>query len=82
MRAEIRAGELLAEMEKNKGAAGGGSKDTPRGRITQPRDTTPKLADIGVSKSQSSRWQQLEALPKEDRRRMRRARDGTPGGGI
>jgi hypothetical protein len=35
--------ELLREMEKNKGAAGGGHKEAPRGRrVTQPRDTTPK----------------------------------------
>jgi hypothetical protein len=52
-----RCGELLREMEKNKGAAGGGKKDSPRGRVTQPRDTSPKLSDLGVSKSQSSRWQ-------------------------
>ena len=49
MRAEIRAGELLAEMVKNKGAAGGGKKDAPRGSIKQPRDLTPKLSDLGVS---------------------------------
>jgi len=41
--AEIRAGELLREMEKSKGAAGGGTKEAPRGRVTQPRDTSPKL---------------------------------------
>jgi N6-adenosine-specific RNA methylase IME4 len=59
MRAERRAGELLREMEKNKGAAGGGKKDSPRGRITQPRDSTLKLSDLKLTKSQSSRWQRL-----------------------
>jgi N6-adenosine-specific RNA methylase IME4 len=62
MHAERRAGELLREMEKNKGARGGGRKDAPRGRVVKPRDTTPKLADLGVSKTQSSRWQKLAAL--------------------
>lgn len=48
-------------MEKNKGArnqfAGrdrsGGSKKRP------PDNATPKLSDLGVTKSQSSRWQKL-----------------------
>ena len=58
MRAERRAGELLREMEKNKGAVPGKT-----GRKGQPvLDTKPKLADLGVSKTQSSRWQKLAAL--------------------
>jgi hypothetical protein len=65
LRAEIRSGELLAEVEKNKGAAGGGKKDAPRGRVTEPRDLSPKLSDLGVTKTQSSRWQKLAALRKE-----------------
>jgi N6-adenosine-specific RNA methylase IME4 len=62
MRAERRAGELLRDMEKNKGARGGGQKDAPRGRVVRPRDTTPTLSDLSVSKTQSSRWQKLAAL--------------------
>ena len=62
MQAERRAGELLCKMEKNKGARGGGEKDAPRGRLVKPRDTTPKLADLKVTKSQSSRWQRLAAM--------------------
>jgi hypothetical protein len=55
MRAERRAGELLREMEKNKGA-----KPGKTGRKARPAlDTRPKLADIGVTKTQSSRWQKL-----------------------
>jgi protein gp37 len=58
LRAERRAGELLAEMEKNKGAVPGKT-----GRKGKPvLDPTPKLADLGVSKTQSSRWQSLAAL--------------------
>ena len=78
MRAEIRAGELLAEMEKNKGARG-------QGKVRSRDVTAPKLSDIGVSKSQSSRWQKLAALPKQDqeqkieraKRKARSALDGT-----
>jgi hypothetical protein len=61
--AEMRAGELLAEMEKNKGARSqshpktGGSKKLP-----PVKDSTPKLTDLGISKSQSSRWQRLASL--------------------
>src|SRR4249919_1785031 len=56
MRAERRAGELLAEMAKRSERAS--SKDTlARGRTPQPRDNVPKLADLGISKTQSSRWQ-------------------------
>ena len=47
IRAERKAGKLLKGMEKAKGAA------TKRGDIASPR-----LADIGVTKKQSSRWQQ------------------------
>ena len=56
---EIRADELLAEMEKNKGAQGIGSNQH---QVRSRRATTPqppKLSDLGITKSQSSRWQQL-----------------------
>ena len=61
MRAERRAGELLAEMGKNQGAVAGKT-----GRKGKPvLDTKPKLADFGVSKTQSSRWQALASLPQD-----------------
>ena len=64
LRAEIRAGEILREMaergERQKpGDAAGGN-----GRTVLPLPT-PRLADLGVSKTQSSRWQQLAAMPKD-----------------
>lgn len=57
VRAERRAGQLLAEMPKNIGAA-----------ATRSHDTTalPKtLDDLGISKDQSSRWQKLAAVSDE-----------------
>ena len=66
LRAERRAGELLRDMEKNKGTRGegrpklGGRDDRP------PKDPTPTLADLNIKKSQSSQWQKLADLPKDD----------------
>jgi len=55
LRAERKAGELLAEMEKNKGG--------------RPKKTTdivsPVLADIGVTTKQSSRWQEESTVDEE-----------------
>jgi hypothetical protein len=68
LRAERRAGELLAEMEKNKGGGEpgvgrAGKNAVPSGdRITAP----PTLADLGVSKKQSSEWQKLAGLPENE----------------
>jgi hypothetical protein len=62
LRAERRAGELLAETEKNKGTRGQG-RPSKRGRSGRPpKDETPTLADLGVSKDQSSRWQRLAEM--------------------
>jgi N6-adenosine-specific RNA methylase IME4 len=60
LRAERRAGELLREMaERGERAA---STDTlARGSTVQPRGV-PKLADLGITKTQSSRWQKLAAI--------------------
>ena len=54
LRAERKAGEMLAAMEKNKGAA------VP----TRSHDATT-LDDLGIDKTQSSRWQR-EAAVDED----------------
>jgi hypothetical protein len=58
LRAERRAGELLREMEKNKGAATRSSDATALER--------PKLADLGITKQQASDWQRLAAIPKPE----------------
>lgn len=64
IRAERRAGELLIAMEKNKGTRSQLRGDVPVGgrAPTPPRDATPKLADLGISKTESSRWQELARL--------------------
>ena len=57
LRAERRAGELLTETERNKGAAGNA---VTRG------DRVPKtLEEIGISKNQSSKFQALAEIPEE-----------------
>jgi len=65
MRAEIRAGELLAEMKLS--GARVSSKDTlSRGSAVAPREAAT-LSDLGVTKKQSSRWQKLAGLTEDQR---------------
>jgi hypothetical protein len=59
LRAERRAGELLSQTEKH---VGGRPSET--GRTVLPV-YTPKLADLGVTKSASSRYQQVADVPPE-----------------
>ena len=62
LRAERRAGELLRDMDKNQGA-----KPGKTGRKARPvLDTTAKLSDLGINKSQSSRWQKLAEIEEDD----------------
>lgn len=61
LRAERKAGELLARREKAKAA--------PGNQYTGPverRDGSKTLTDLGVTRDQSSRWQQLAKVPAED----------------
>lgn len=81
LRAEKRAGELLGEMEETKTRARRG-QGQGKGRAATP---LPKLADLGVTKTQSSRWQRLAAMPEKEfeakvertKKKQRSALDGT-----
>lgn len=73
MRAEIKAGELLAEM-KQRGERQSEKQNLKRGPKSQPA-TSVKLSDLGITKDQSSRWQKLAALPKENEREAKKAHE-------
>jgi hypothetical protein len=53
MRAEIHAGELLADMEKAKGSRDAGRPSIGGSTKRPPKDNTPTLSDLGVTKTQS-----------------------------
>jgi hypothetical protein len=57
LRAERRLGELLAESDKHRG--GNFNRSQPATGWTKPA----RLQDLGISKSQSSRWQAIAAVP-------------------
>jgi N6-adenosine-specific RNA methylase IME4 len=62
MRAERRAGEMLIKMAEHKERhSGRGHTRTVGSRAATPRPE-PKLSDLGINKTQSSRWQKLAAL--------------------
>lgn len=61
IRAERRAGELLAEMDRIKP-----EETLLRGNIMLPRDDKPTLEDLGISKIHSHRWQLEARLPKPE----------------
>jgi hypothetical protein len=63
IRAEILLGEFLAQMEKNKGVL-------LRGTLEEPREKRPTLADIGVSKKESSESQCLASLSEEQKEKV------------
>lgn len=60
VRAERRCGELLAVTEKNRGAAGVGTS-----AVQRDDRTPPTLEEMGLTKNESSRYQQLAAMPVE-----------------
>jgi hypothetical protein len=62
LRAERRAGELLRETEKNKGGGDRKSNHRSHGATGDPLT----LSDLGINKSQSSRWQKLADIPDDD----------------
>ena len=59
VRAERRCGELLTETEKRNGG------HAMKARSHDATEVPPSLADIGLTKDQSSRYQRLAAMPEE-----------------
>jgi len=59
---ERRAGEMLRDMEKAKGTAGQGRPSLGGATMLPPKDTPPTLSEIGITKRQSSDWQNVEAM--------------------
>jgi N6-adenosine-specific RNA methylase IME4 len=58
LRAERRAGAILSDMEKNKGARGKG--------VRFHDESAPTLADLGITQAQSHRWQKIAGIPFRD----------------
>lgn len=59
LRAQRRGGEILQQMEKN-----GGAK-VPRATSSQAASALPKIEDLGITYSDSSRWQNIAKMPAE-----------------
>src|SRR5216683_4810780 len=57
LRAERKLGELLAALPRQDGG------DAARARSQAATEVPPRLGDLGISKSQSSRWQAIAAVP-------------------
>jgi hypothetical protein len=68
-RAEEKAGEMLWEMEK-RGERHKGHGD----QKSESRHVTPKLADLGITKNQSSRWQRMAGKPPKNKKKKQGTR--------
>lgn len=66
VRAERRAGQMLSEMPKSAGTKGQLHGKSSGGHIVVPPEgSTKTLADLGITKNESSRWQKLAAVDDE-----------------
>lgn len=65
VRAERKCGELLSETEKAKGQLKQGNS-LPQSQPTTTGDKPKTLAEMGVTKDQSSKWQQLARVPDKE----------------
>lgn len=63
LRAERRAGEMLAEMELEEKKGQHGLKAAGKLSRLPEGNLPPKLSDLGVTKKQSSTWQRLSKVP-------------------
>lgn len=66
-RAERRLGELIAELPKAKGGSERGVGRRGKNAVARSDriPETPTLADQGITKSQSSKWQAIAAVPEK-----------------
>jgi hypothetical protein len=67
VRAEIRAGELLAEMKRL------GFRETgrpPKGTKIGAPTSRVKLSDMGITRTESTKWQRLAKIPKPQIERL------------
>lgn len=63
IRAERKAGEMLAQMPMNEG--GWKQKNESCSNAILPQELPPTLSDLGIERMQSSRWQKIARLPSE-----------------
>jgi hypothetical protein len=64
VRAQRRAGEMLAQTVKNTGTRLNGGGESPVVVLNDRREA-PTLADMGITKDQSSNWQALASMSEE-----------------
>lgn len=65
LRAERQAGRILKQKEKAKGTRFEGREADGSPRRSHDVTTEKTLADLGISKGQSSRWQRLADVPED-----------------
>lgn len=87
LRAERRMGEILAVAPKNEGSrAQLQGRDLSGGAVVAPPEArAPKLVDLGISKKQSARAQQIASIPEDKfeaaiEHKKQSGEDITPGG--
>jgi hypothetical protein len=59
--AETKPGSMLAATGRTQGARAGGQEESPRGNCIALRDSTPTLAELGMTKRESAEAQRLAA---------------------
>ena len=75
LRAERRAGQLLREMKQS------GERHDEKGsnrKVSDGATPKPTLADLGITRDQSSQWQELATVPDEDFEREVTNANGKP----
>jgi hypothetical protein len=65
LRAERKAGQLLAQMDRSKGGGEKGVGRRGKNAVDQ-HDSIPTLEELGISRDQSSQWQKMGAIPQDE----------------